>query len=217
MTTTKFDKKIRLGIVDGENIYLSPPSWDCGWYWGFGYLGNKDCHYHVDGLKKIETYNHEKKVFKYEFVDLHEGFIRHFGKSFIVRPSQTWEFAELFATFYHLKNTAEVLHTGGAHLTTNPCAYIIKNPDELKRINEIVLPKIFEAIYKILDSNNDNEKLFKELVNLNDKGDTKQVVKFMFDNSINCDDLKVIERITEHDFDIIHDFYYKVIHKKITL
>ena len=56
-TEIKWTEKIALGKVDGNTIYLSSPSWDCGWYWGFGYLGNKDCHYHIDGLTKIEKYN----------------------------------------------------------------------------------------------------------------------------------------------------------------
>ncbi len=217
MKTINFEKKILLGQVDGENIYLSAPSWDCGWYWGFGYLGNKNCHYHVDGLKEVSTYNHEKKVFEYEFVNLHDGFIRHFGKSFIVRPSQIWEFAELFETFYSLKDTCEVLGRGGSHLTTNPCADIIKNLDEVKRINEIVLPSIFEAIYKILEANANNKKMFSELVKINNEGDTMEVVKFMFANSITCDDLEAIDGISKNDYSVIHDIYYKVVHGKVTL
>ena len=45
-------QKIQLGTVDNESIFLSPPSWDCGWYWGFGYLDNKNCHYHLSELSK---------------------------------------------------------------------------------------------------------------------------------------------------------------------
>ena len=56
-TLINYSKKTFIGTVDGEKIYLSAPSWDCGWYWGFGYLGNNNCHYHVDGLKKEEKYN----------------------------------------------------------------------------------------------------------------------------------------------------------------
>lgn len=213
-TLRTYNKKTLLGIVDGQNIYLTSPSWDCGWYWGFGYLGNNNCHYHVDGLKKIETYNFEKKVREYEFVDLHEGFIRHFGKSFVVRKSNIWEFAELFQTFYKLKETCEVLGKGGAHLSNNPCSEIIKNTEEVKRINEIVLPAIFDAIYKILDQNANNQNLFAELVKLNNEGDTKQTVKFMFKNAIYTDDLKGIEGITDHDFNILHTEYWRQIHAK---
>lgn len=145
-------RKIKLGVVDNKNIYLSPPSWDCGWYWGFGYLGNKDCHYHVDGLKKIETYNYEAKVWVYEFVNLYDGFKKHFGDTFIVKnDSDIWKLAELFETFYSLKNIAEVYNRGGSHLSSNPCADLIKNSDEVKRINVVLLPAIFEEIYNILN------------------------------------------------------------------
>ena len=51
---------------------------------------------------------------------------------------------------YTLKETAETLGRGGSHLTKNPCADIIKNEAEVKRINEIVLPAIFAEIEKIL-------------------------------------------------------------------
>lgn len=132
-------KKVLLGKVDGENIYLDPPSWDCGWYWGFGYLGNRYCHYHVDGLMKN--------------TNLFAGIKEHFDKdTFILKSDrEVWIFAELFATFYTLKKTAEVLRRGGSHYTNNPCKEIIINGAEVERINKIVLPAIFKEIYKLLD------------------------------------------------------------------
>ncbi len=137
-TLSDYPKNIYIGKVDGEKIYLSAPSWDCGWYWGFGYLGNKNCHYHVSGLMKD--------------TNLHEGLKKHFGDSFIVKEdSDIWTISELFASFYTLREYADFLHTGGAHLTNNPCQKLIKNNKEYKRINDIVLPQIFEEIYKILN------------------------------------------------------------------
>ena len=53
-------------------------------------------------------------------------------------------------TFYILKETAEVLGRGGAHYTSNPCKDIIVNNEEVKRINEVVLPSIFAEIEKLL-------------------------------------------------------------------
>lgn len=36
----KTNKGMLLGIrKDGQKVWLSEPKWDCGWYWGFGYLG----------------------------------------------------------------------------------------------------------------------------------------------------------------------------------
>lgn len=207
--------KIKIGRRDGENIYLSPPKWDCGWYWGFGYLGNKNCHYHVDGLKKVETWNEDKKVLTHMFLNLYEGFRYHFGDSFIVkRDKDIWTLAELFETFYKLKETAEILGRGGAHMSANPCKDVIINADETKRINEVVLPAIFEEIYKILDRNADCEGDFERLVKLNVEGDTQKVVDFMNAKQIHTGDLKNIKGLTAHDISVIHSLYWENIHAK---
>ncbi len=137
-TISNYPDKFYLGKSGGERIYLTAPSWDCGWYWGFGYLGNKNCHYHVDGLSKNS--------------DLFDGFKKHFGDTFIIKnDSDIWLLSELFETFYHFKKFAEVYHIGGSNYTNNPLKEIIKNGAELKRINEVILPHVFEEIYKVLN------------------------------------------------------------------
>jgi predicted CopG family antitoxin len=135
--THGFDNDFRMGKVGGDSIYLRAPAWDCGWYWGFGYLGNKDCHYHLDGLDKNKN--------------LFDAIKAHFGDSLTITDEKDlWSFCELIATFYSLKETAEVLGRGGSHYTNNPVSNIIKNEAEAKRINDIVLPSIFEALQAIL-------------------------------------------------------------------
>lgn len=213
MKTLSSYKKILIGYNNNEPIYLSPPSWDCGWYWGFGYLGNRDCHYHIDGLTKIETYNKEAKLYTTKSVNLYDGFIEHFGNTLKVRKSELWTLVELFQTFYDLKKTAEVLGRGGSHYTTNPAKEIIINTDEVTRINSIVLPHLFEEIYKILIRNENNDIINKKLVSLNLKGNTDKVVQFMFEHKINTEDLKDIDGITKHDYSIIHSYYWKCVHK----
>ena len=43
--------KIYLGnTTEYGRLYLSKHSWDCGWYWGFGYIGNSRLHMHIDSL-----------------------------------------------------------------------------------------------------------------------------------------------------------------------
>ncbi|MES2287747.1 MAG: hypothetical protein V4547_18800 [Bacteroidota bacterium] len=201
-TLSNYPAKIFIGKHDEENIYLSAPSWDCSWYWGFGYLGNKNSHYHVDGLNSKENIN------------LFDAFKKHFGSSLVVRDSQLWTLCELFQTFYVLKETAEVLGRGGSHFTTNPCSELIINKEEVARINNIVLPAIFEEIYKILIPAQENEKINKQLVKLNNQGDTLKVVEFMNEYRITTDDLKSIEGITAHDFNEIHSMYWKIKHSK---
>lgn len=197
-TLRNYSKNTYLGIVNNEPIYLKAPSWDCGWYWGFGYLGNANCHYHVDGLGKT--------------INLHDGMVEHFGNSFVVRPSDRWAFAELFKSFYVLKQTAEVLGRGGAHLTINPCKDIIINKDEVERINKIVLPAIFDEIYNILDRNKDNESIYKKLVEINLIGDTQKVLDFMKEYQLTTEDLKIIDEISKDDFNNIHTWYWRDFH-----
>jgi len=132
---TLFNKDIELGIYEGEQVYLAAPSWDCGWYWGFGYIQNKNMHTHFDGLGKNNMFDNIKDTFK-EFI--------------IQDDNDLWKFCELMCTFYTLKATAEVLNRGGSHYCANTCKDIIQNTKEADRINNIVLPAIFDQIYLLL-------------------------------------------------------------------
>lgn len=137
----KFGKHYLLGVdSEGKKHYLKAPSWDCGWYWGFGYIHtfttrDIDCHYHFDSFGK------ESNMF--------DGFKNQFAES-VLTDSELWKLCELMKTFYILKETAEVLGRGGAHYTTNPCCEIIKNESEVERINKVVLPAIFAEIENLL-------------------------------------------------------------------
>jgi hypothetical protein len=139
MHKTKFVKRFPMGKPSeyDKTEYLAPPSWDCGWYWGFGYLQNEDIHHHVDGL------NRDRNMFN--------ALKEYYGDTLtITNESDLWTFCELMRTFYVLKETAEVLGRGGAHYTTNPCENVILNKKEVTRINEVVLPAIFDAIEDVI-------------------------------------------------------------------
>jgi len=197
-TLRKYNKNTYLGTVNNESIYLSAPSWDCGWYWGFGYLGNNNCHYHIDGLDKTKN--------------LHDAIVEHFGDSFIIRPSDRWVFAELFKSFYVLRETAEVLGRGGAYLTTNPCKDIIINKEEVERINNIVLPAIFDEIYKILNRNKDNKSIYDKLIEINLIGDTLKVLDFMKEYQLTPSDLIAIKSLSRDDYDNINTWWWRDYH-----
>jgi hypothetical protein len=142
-------EKVFLGYAEGikkvsNRVYLSPPSFDCGWYWGFGYLSTTNSHYHVKGLQNQEN-------------NLHDGLKKDFGNTLRVNKEDMWTFSELFKTFYNLRETAEVLGRGGSHYSENPCKDIIINTDEVTRINSKVLPSIFKEIYKILSRYQNNK------------------------------------------------------------
>lgn len=137
----RFGTHFLLGVdANGKKHYLKKASWDCGWYWGFGYIHtfsrcDIDAHYHFDGFANG--------------CNLYDGFKKAFVDS-VLSDAEIWELCELIKTFYTLREAAEVLGRGGAHYTKNPCAEVIKNSDEVKRINEVVLPAIFDEVYRLL-------------------------------------------------------------------
>ena len=136
--------KVFFGFQDGERIYISKPTWDCDWYWSFGYLGNTNCHFHLDGID-IKTNMYD--AIKENFTSLNKQIKKNI-----------WLFCELSATAYTLIETAEVLGRGGSHYTGNPLKKIIKNKKEVERINNIVLPNVFNEINKIYDGRITNIK-----------------------------------------------------------
>lgn len=153
-----------IGDVNGEKIYLRPPSWDCGWYWGFGYLGNTNCHYHVDGLKRTHGCN------------LFDAFRREFGDTFKITDSDLWQLCELFELFYHFKAQAELYHRGGMGLTTIPSLTDeFKDESKWEHVVGTIMPRIFHEIYTVLGNaqNKYNEsqtaKVMKDYDRLSEK------------------------------------------------
>ena len=125
--------KIYLGnTTQYGRLYLSKHSWDCEWYWGFGYIGNNSCHMHIDSLINSE----------YDVNLL-------FDKGTPITQDQLWLIRDLFKQAYALKAAAEVYQYGG-HQTTRPgMTDCIKNLEMAARINkdlEIVLNKVWDFL-----------------------------------------------------------------------
>ena len=144
---------------DKAMIYLSKPSWDCGWCWGFGYLGNANEHYHLDAYQQKNHYlkladGSHKLITEARNMSMYNALLADYDlnvsllkekNAFGLYP-KLYVFCELALTAYALKEAAEVLGRGGSNITTNPCAELIKNPQEVDRINHTVLLALFNAI-----------------------------------------------------------------------
>lgn len=153
-TCEAFGKKIYLlgKDKDGVNYWLEAPSWDCGWYWGFGYVETYTNNNHPNKAKDIESHQHFDGLFFNKNKNGYDAY-KDFFAEITVSDKELWQLLELMKTFYCLKETAEVLGRGGSHYTANPVSEIIKNTDEVKRINNVVLPAIFKKIDEILTQN----------------------------------------------------------------
>ena len=140
-----YPKNVKLGVVDGRGVMLRRPSFDCDWYWGFGYLGNSQCHYHLDGLASMEWKNKD-----IQGKNLFDQMKIHFGESLVLNDKSLWKFCEIVTTIYTLCKTAEVFNRGGSHFTTNPDAELLKHPEMWTHINEVLIPAQIASLYKVL-------------------------------------------------------------------
>lgn len=156
----EYPKFVKLGTsteFDGD-VFIVRPTWDCGWYWGFGYLerwdarkGDIDFHTHID--HEFGTDKHGRRCNWYDGMKdlLDQGDV-------FENDRQRWQFLEIVKTIYNLKMTAEVLGRGGSNYTSNPLDDEIYNPIEVRRINEDLIPKLIDEMYKVLGVVSDEEE-----------------------------------------------------------
>lgn len=149
-----FGKKIYLLFQDdeGTNHWLEEPKWDCGWYWGFGYVETYTNNNNPSRSRDIESHQHFDGFFMKEI----DGKFIHniYDNPKITRTTFTekegWILSELMQSFYTLRKTAEMFHTGGAHITTNPVKEVLQRPDLEKEINEVMIPAVTKAVTELL-------------------------------------------------------------------
>ena len=118
----------------GAAIYITKPSFDCDWYWSFGYLGNRNCHYHLSGYKNGRN------------ICMHDALLEDYDLAEHIKDD-LWSFCEQAKTIYTLIEAAKVFHIGGAHQSKNPCADIIKAHSHDNEINEKLLPILLQKFW----------------------------------------------------------------------
>ena len=115
--------------ADSEPLFLEKHSWDCGWYWGFGYIGNKNTHFHFDSL--LENTKYASEIFKQTNIS----------------DSDWWVIRDLFKQAYALKAAAETYRYGG-HQTSRPgVTDILKSQEKADALNkdlQVVLDAAWE-------------------------------------------------------------------------
>lgn len=136
---------------DGVKYWIPTPSWDCNWYWGFGYIQTRNEHSHISGMfGKQEVYDFEKKGWILSSEYVHNLFDSNKLVAYTFDEKEGWELSELFQSFYKLKEAAELFHTGGAHISNNPCAFLLKNKEYEDNINSVLIPAVTAKIIEIL-------------------------------------------------------------------
>ena len=160
--------------TEGKLVWLEAPTWDCSWYWGFGYIETytnntnpsiaRDIlsHSHIDGLTgRHEYYDTEKQCHRLSSEYIHNIYDSPKLVETTFTENEGWKLSELFKEFYLLKDMAEYTHRSPAscNYTTSP---VTQDPEKMaawhKEINEVMIPLITAEILRMLTPKEEVEK-----------------------------------------------------------
>ena len=101
-------------------------------------------------LNNMLEKSYKDKTDLFANLNLFDALREHFGDSLTINEDKLWTFCELIATFYTLKESAEVFGRGGSHYTKNPIQDLLIDEEKTKEINDIILPALFTELDKLL-------------------------------------------------------------------
>lgn len=144
MYQTKWTEKLYLGTrrEDRTRMYLLAPKWRYnqfwGWGWGFGDVENKKGQNQlINCMNGIHT-------------DWVKALRKEYKLNVKIEGENLEKFCDLAKMAYTLKEAAHIYEVGLLHHSRNAIIHVIVNDDEVKRLNKVVLPKIFDEIYELL-------------------------------------------------------------------
>lgn len=159
-TTVAFNKKIYLLGADetGTKYWLAAPSWDCNWYWGFGYVETYTNNNYPNRSRDINSHQHFDSLFLNDSkVNAFDAF-REFFKETTLDQKEIWLLTDYMHSFYTLKDAARILGAGYSHMTEKAKLSEVQGTEMAKEINEKILPAIFKQI-DILLSDTDTKQI----------------------------------------------------------
>lgn len=155
-TTQAFNKKIYLLGADanGKKYWLKAPSWDCGWYWGFGYVETYTNNNHPERAKDIKSHQFFDDLFFDNGICGYNAF-KNFFVDTTLTNDEIWRLCDYMKTFYTLKAAAKLFGHGHSYYTSKAKIQILQDDDLTQNINEKMMPELFKQIDILLSPNND--------------------------------------------------------------
>ena len=132
---------------DGICYWLESPKWDCGWYWGFGYIGTYTNNKQPQNSQDINSHQHATNFMSEYFTDWNGS--KPILKNKTFSDKEGWELSELFKQFYFLQEASENFGRGKCHVADTKIANW-KKPKLAKEINEKLIPIVTSRILEIL-------------------------------------------------------------------
>jgi hypothetical protein len=138
-------KHYLLGVrkEDGLKVWLQEPSWDCDWYWGFGYI-----EIYSKNQKTLLEHTHFDSLFFNNKNGTSWKIIETYFKETTFNEKETWQLLDYMKTFYTLRQMSDLVHCGNSHYTTTPL--VLKDDALYEKINKVMLPSLFEEIKRLL-------------------------------------------------------------------
>ena len=146
-----FGKDVYLLGVDheGTHYWLEEAKWDCGWYWGGGYVETFTNDEHPGQSRDINSHSHFDSMFFKGNKNGYDAFKEFFAYTPFTN-NELWQICELMKAFYLARQYSDMLFTGGAHYTSNPAKETIQCLKEYGRINNEVIPALMKALYEVM-------------------------------------------------------------------
>lgn len=122
MTTKIYLGRVRNGVTNllsDEPVYLSKHTWDCGWYWSLGYVGNMKTHCHFEGQFLTGSALEASEVFSTTHIT----------------NAEWWVLRDLFIQAYALQKAAEIYRYGGHQTTKTGLTDMLHSPEKAKALN----------------------------------------------------------------------------------
>ena len=144
-----FNKDVYLLGADenGDKYWLEAPSWDCNWYWGFGYIEVYSNNSDPSMARDITSHSHATNFMSEYFTSWNGS--DPILKDQVFNEQEGWELSELFKQFYFLKEAAENFKRGNCYVATAKIPEW-KKPELVIEINEILIPQVTKRILDIL-------------------------------------------------------------------
>ena len=147
-----FRKDVYLLGKDAEGVkyWLEAPSWDCDWYWGFGYVETYQQNWAPSKARDISSHQHADGTYKPEGANFSDSNL--FTSGYLVETTFTdkegWTLRELMTIFYQLRSEADFYHRGKSHVAASPLDFGDQKRSD--HINQVMIPQVTEAIIAIL-------------------------------------------------------------------
>ena len=137
---------------DGIKYWLEEATWDCNWYWGFGYIETYTNNKNPENSRDIASHQHFDSLFLNK--NIFDSF-KNFFKETTLKDNEIWELLSYMEEFYTMKKYSNLLYSGN-HITSQAQNIKegkneIENKKEYERINKILMPELFKKIYKLLE------------------------------------------------------------------